>query len=523
VHSRQSLRPSKRYWHVLDVPEVRSPNAGYDFGSRADSNPALPTPLIDAASLMAFRSGSVLVVGDLMLDSYWYGDLSGRPAPGALLPRVEIAREHASPGGAANVAANVAALGAQVTLVGLTGEDLAAELLQKLVRAAGVSEHFIRIPGASTIIKMRVATDDRPLIRLDFESEFGTWDSASLIDALQGRLGDVGAVIFSDYAKGTLREVRQLIALAKAAGKPTIVDPKGGDFCRYRGATVLSPNLAEFQAVVGACDDETEIETRALRLRDDLDVQALLLTRGEVGLSLFARGQPPLHLPSQARAVADVTGAGDTVVATVGAALAAGFSVASAAILANKAAGLVVEKPATATVSLPELRAAVLDWHQQPPRGVCSEQDLIRLVAQARSRGERLVMTNGCFDLLHPGHVSYLQQARALGDRLIVAVNDDESVGRLKGPLRPLNSLAARMSMLAALSSVDWVVAFSEDTPERLYNRVLPDVLVKGGDYKAADVAGARQVIAAGGQVRVIDFADGYSTTALIERIKRMR
>jgi D-beta-D-heptose 7-phosphate kinase/D-beta-D-heptose 1-phosphate adenosyltransferase len=523
VYSRQSFTHSKRHWHVSDVPEACSSDADYGLGSATALPPALATPLVDPVSLIAFRSASVLVVGDLMLDSYWYGDFSGRPAPGALLPRVDIAREHASPGGAANVAANVAALGAQVTLVGLTGEDRAAELLQQLVRAAGVSDHFLRIPGASTTIKMRVATEDRPLIGLDFESDFCTWDGDSLIDALQARLGGVGAVIVSDYSKGALRDVQQVIALAKSAGKPTVVDPKGGDFSRYRGATVLSPNLAEFHAVVGACADETELETRAVRLRDALDLKALLLTRGEVGLSLFAQGQPPLHLPSQAREVADVTGAGDTVVATVGTALAGGLSVALAAILANRAAGLVVEKPATATVSLPELRAAVLGWHQQPSRGVCSEQQLMRAVTEARSRGERLVMTNGCFDLLHPGHVSYLQQARALGDRLIVAVNDDESVGRLKGPLRPLNSLPARMTMLAALSCVDWVVAFSEDTPERLYSRVLPDVLVKGGDYSAANIAGARQVIAAGGQVRVLDFADGYSTTALIERIKRMR
>ncbi len=477
-------------------------------------------PQEPALTLAALRSSSVLVVGDVMLDAYMYGSVPRAPSPRALVPRVDIDQEVACPGGAANVAANVAALGASAILLGLSGEDQAAETLKRLMREAGVVARLVRVAGARTIIKLRIVTCDQPVTRLDFEAAFPLWDRAALVTDFEACLSSVGAVIVSDYAKGTLCDVERLIALARAAGKPIIVDPKGTDFSRYRGATVVSPNFAEFQAVVGVCDSEADIEARAIRLRDALGLQALLVTRAEKGLSLFSRGRPPLHLTSQARKVADATGAGDTVVATLGAALASGFPLEEAATLANVAAGLVVGKPGTATVRASDLCGFLLGVYEPLSRGVCSEPQLLKQVAESRRRGERIVMTNGCFDLLHPGHVDYLEKARALGDRLIVAVNDDDSVRRLKGAQRPLNRLADRMRMLAALSSVDWVVPFPEDTPERLYSLVLPDILVKGGDYRAEDIAGARQVIAAGGQVQTLGFLQGHSTTVLIERIR---
>ena len=296
-----------------------------------------------------------------------------------------------------------------------------------------------------------------------------------------------------------------------------LVDPKGDDYRPYRGATLLTPNMSEFEAVVGKCRDEAAIVEKGEKLRAELDLAALLVTRSEHGMTLIQPGQAPLHLPTEAREVYDVTGAGDTVIATLGACLAAGHDFAHAARLANIAAGIKVGKLGTATVSVQELQRALRRGHEEDA-GVLAEEQLLERVREARAHGEAIVMTNGVFDILHTGHVKYLEAARKLGDVLIVAVNDDGSVKRLKGPTRPLNPVADRMRVLAALKCVDWVVPFSEDTPARLISRVLPDVLVKGGDYKPEQIAGYDAVTKNGGQVVVLDFHEGYSTTGLLER-----
>jgi len=297
-----------------------------------------------------------------------------------------------------------------------------------------------------------------------------------------------------------------------------VVDPKGRDFGRYRGATVVTPNLAELETVVGACRDLDDLVARGQRLRADLDLEALLITRSEHGMTLLCEGRRPVHLAAHAREVYDVTGAGDTVVGVLAAALAAGSGLEDATALANLAAGLVVAKLGTATVTADELAAAMAPA-VPPARGVVGEAALLERVAAARERGERVVMTNGCFDILHAGHVRYLTEARALGDRLVVAVNDDASVQRLKGRDRPINPLDRRMSVLGALACVDWVVPFSEDTPERLVCAVGPDVLVKGGDYRPEAIAGSDCVRARGGQVVVLGYLPGCSTSELIEAI----
>jgi D-beta-D-heptose 7-phosphate kinase/D-beta-D-heptose 1-phosphate adenosyltransferase len=366
-----------------------------------------------------------------------------------------------------------------------------------------------------------VISRQQQLIRLDFDDLFPNWDSAELQYDFQGRLENADVVVLSDYAKGALRRSVDLITLARKAGKTVIVDPKGNDFARYRGASLITPNFAEFEAVVGPCPSEELIEQRATRLCDDLDLGAVLVTRGEKGMTLVARNAVPLHLPTRAQQVFDVTGAGDTVVATLAVALATGLSLDQAVAVSNVAAGIVVSKLGTATVTPAELHDALHRPPQSARRGVVSEEDLLTQVAAARVRRERVVMTNGCFDILHPGHIDYLEKARALGDRLVVAVNDDASVRRLKGEGRPVNTLTTRMRMLAALESVDWVVPFSEDTPERLLGAVLPDILVKGGDYTEDQIAGAACVKAAGGEVRVLEFIDGYSTSGLIDRIRK--
>jgi len=311
-----------------------------------------------------------------------------------------------------------------------------------------------------------------------------------------------------------------LLRAAHERGLPVVIDPKGSDFQRYRGATLLTPNQVEFEAVAGRIADEADLAAKGCALRDALELDALLVTRSEKGMCLLQRGHAPLHLPTHAREVYDVTGAGDTVVAVLAAALAAGEPMFDAVALANLAAGVVVGKLGTATVSPAEL-AAAMEQHLPVPTGAVSEDDLLALVARARATGERIVMTNGCFDILHAGHVTYLQQARALGDRLIVAVNDDDSVRRLKGEGRPVNPLAARQTVLAALAAVDWVVPFSEDTPQRLICRICPDVLVKGGDYRPTDIAGGECVLAAGGEVKILTFVPGHSTSGLIATIKK--
>lgn len=467
-----------------------------------------------------FAQGRVLVAGDVMLDRYWIGPTS-RISPEAPVPVVRIRSDETRPGGAANVALNVASLGARTSLLGVVGDDEAARQLRAAAQACGVEPNFVQTHTAPTIAKLRVLSRNQQLIRLDFEEsldETGSFDRAALQARFAALLADCDVVILSDYGKGTLGDAPALIAAAREAGRPVLVDPKGTNWQRYRGATLLTPNTAEFEAVVGPCRDQAELVAKAEALRAELALDALLVTRSEHGMSLIEPGRPALHLPATAREVFDVTGAGDTVVATLAAALAAGQSLASAARLANAAAGIVVTKLGTATVSVAELQQAL---GAAVPGGVVDEAALLRAVAAARSAGRRIVMTNGVFDVLHVGHARYLQAARQLGDLLIVAVNDDDSVRRLKGPTRPLNAVTDRMDLLAALRCVDYVVPFGEDTPARLIGRVLPQLLVKGGDYRPEQIAGFDAVTTNGGEVRVLPFHDGYSTTRLIDKARR--
>ncbi|MAA73512.1 MAG: bifunctional heptose 7-phosphate kinase/heptose 1-phosphate adenyltransferase [Salinisphaeraceae bacterium] len=472
-------------------------------------------------SVPSFTQARVLVVGDIMLDRYWHGD-TGRISPEAPVPVVRIGREERRLGGAANVALNLASVGVQVTLLGIVGDDEAGRQVEQMLEQAGVQAQLLRSPSHPTIAKLRVISRNQQLIRLDFEQRFDTqdaFDESALTRLFDTALPGQGAVICSDYGKGSLAGVQDLLRRAREAGVPALVDPKGDDWDRYRGAALITPNLSEFEAVAGAADSEQALRDNAAALRERLTLDALLVTRSEQGMTLFSE-DPPAHFPAFAKEVFDVTGAGDTVIALFAAALAAGQDRRAAAGLANLAAGVVVAKLGTATVSPPEMRRAARQRHHAIG-GVMSEDDLLALREEAREHGERVVMTNGCFDLLHPGHLRYLEAARERGDWLIVAVNDDASVTRLKGEGRPVNDLASRMEMLGGLTAVDWVVAFSEDTPERLICRVQPDVLVKGGDYDPETIAGADCVRAAGGRVEVLDFVEGHSSTRIIERMRR--
>jgi D-beta-D-heptose 7-phosphate kinase/D-beta-D-heptose 1-phosphate adenosyltransferase len=460
----------------------------------------------------------LLVAGDAMLDEYWFGD-TARISPEAPVPVVRTRSAEQRPGGAANVALNLAGLGATTTLAGVIGADERGKLLTALIEERGVRCELVRSPAVPTIHKLRVIARSQQLIRVDAEQslapcaeEFGN----SFVKLIRG----VDAVVLSDYAKGTLSRAPELVANCRAAGVPVFIDPKGTDFKRYRGAFALTPNRGEFEAVAGPCVDEADLLRKGMALRAELDLRALLVTRGEHGMTLFRADAEPLTLPTRAREVFDVTGAGDTVIALLAAGVAAGLELGDAAALANLGAGIVVGKIGVATVTRSELQRA-LHGLGSGGDGVVQMAELAALVAEAKARGERVVLTNGCFDILHAGHVAYLEEAKSCGDRLVVAVNDDDSVRRLKGAPRPVTGLADRMAILAGLASVDWVVPFAEDTPADLIATILPDVLVKGGDYRPEDIAGGEAVRKNGGEVRVLGFKPGRSTSALINAIRR--
>lgn len=469
-------------------------------------------------SMPHYDQAPVLVVGDVMLDRYWHGGTS-RISPEAPVPVVRVDQIEDRPGGAANVALNIAALGAPALLVGVTGEDEAADSLAASLEGAGVKARFQRIEGQPTIVKLRVMSRHQQLLRMDFEEPFAT-DTEALAGEVDALLAGIKVLVLSDYGKGALQNHQELIRLARAKGIPVLADPKGKDFSIYRGASLITPNLSEFETIVGACRDENELVAKGAALMRELDLGALLVTRGEHGMTLLRQDHPALHLPARAREVFDVTGAGDTVISTLAASLAAGEELPQAVALANLAAGIVVGKLGTAAISAPELRRAV-QREQGSERGVLGLEQLLLAVEDARAHGEKIVFTNGCFDILHAGHVTYLEQARAQGDRLVLAVNDDGSVSRLKGPGRPINSVDRRMAVLAGLGAVDWVVSFAEDTPESLLRAIQPDVLVKGGDYSIDQVVGADIVRAYGGEVRVLGLVENSSTTAIVEKIRQ--
>lgn len=473
----------------------------------------------DDLRLPDFSKISVVVVGDVMLDRYLDG-LCSRISPEAPVPVVKVLQQEDRLGGAANTALNLANLGVKTGILGIIGEDDAGDSVEALLDLGGVQSNLLQVKNAATITKLRILSLHQQLLRVDFEDPFPTSSASSMGIELAKMLEGVNAVVFSDYAKGTLAGISNLIADCLALDKIVVVDPKGSDFERYRGATIITPNYSEFTAVVGECasDEEIELKGRDLILKYDFD--SVLVTRGDKGMTLIPRDDNSLHLTTNAKDVYDITGAGDTVVATMSACLASGLSLNDSVRLGNIAAGIVVGKVGTSVVNISEMKALVNKEKSDPIIGLCDTEVALEQVRMSRERGESIVMTNGCFDILHPGHVDYLIKAKALGDRLFIALNDDESVRKLKGHGRPVNDLKARAAVLSSLECVDWVVSFSEDTPVGLISMVVPDILVKGGDYSPEQIAGAKVVQGSGGEVVIIEFLDGYSTSTLIERIR---
>ncbi|MER2491879.1 bifunctional D-glycero-beta-D-manno-heptose-7-phosphate kinase/D-glycero-beta-D-manno-heptose 1-phosphate adenylyltransferase HldE [Catenovulum sediminis] len=476
---------------------------------------------MDLSVFSRLNQAKVLVVGDVMLDRYMIGD-SQRISPEAPVPVVKVNQQQDKVGGAANVARNIAHLDGQAGLLGIIGNDENGARLSEILKDEQICSELLMQDEHPTITKLRVISRHQQVVRLDFEETFSAQIAEKLKDKLLSVLPDYDVVVFSDYNKGSLLYISEMIQIARAQGKKVLIDPKQSDLTLYRGANIITPNLGEFKLAGGDAANEESIALSTRKLMADAGIESVLLTRSEQGMSAITATEK-VDMPAQVREVSDVTGAGDTVIATLAVMTALGLPISQAAEYANLAAGIVVAKLGAATVRPEELARQVnqqmltAGQHYQ-----CPFDDVLQHIEFARQAGEKIVFTNGCFDILHAGHVAYLEKAKSLGDRLVLGLNTDDSISRLKGPSRPVNPLAQRAAVMTALKSVDWVIPFGkegDDTPLELIKSVKPDVLVKGGDYTIDTIVGAEFVQQNGGQVSVIKFVDGCSTSGMIERI----
>lgn len=480
---------------------------------------------VRAALRSGFGHARVLVVGDLMLDRYLWGRV-GRISPEAPVPVLHLSHESESAGGAANVARNLIGLGLAVSIAGITGADAERQRLLRLLAEAGADTRAVFAdPSRPTTTKTRVLGDHQQMLRIDAErpAPLRAELEDQLFALIEPQLRQAKVLLLSDYAKGVLIGglCERLIQAARAQGVPVLVDPKGRDFSRYLGATLVTPNRDELARAAGVDPADLDLlGASAEQLRADLGLERLVLTLGELGL-LVVEPETRTRIPAVAREVFDVSGAGDTLIATLAAGCAAGLDPFDSAALANLAAGVVVAKVGTAAVSRGELEQAISDRTAlEQAAKLCGLAELQARVRAWQSRGERVVFTNGCFDLLHAGHVTYLERARRYGQRLVVGLNSDRSVRALKGPERPLIGEQDRARVLAALAAVDAVALFDEDTPLALIEALRPDVLAKGADYRPEQVVGAEQVRGWGGELVLVPLLEERSTTGIIRRLQ---
>ena len=473
--------------------------------------------------MYALKNVSVLVVGDVMLDEYLYGTID-RISPEAPVGVLNWTSREASLGGAANVAKNLSQVGCKVFLAGLVGRDQPATELLELAKQAGIHTEGIVVEDRPTTVKTRVIGHGQQVLRIDKEtrSELNEHSATRLLELVQEVLPQVDGVVLSDYAKGVLGAAlcKSLINMAAAAGRTVVVDPKGNDFSKYRGAFLLTPNKAELgRATQLPVGNEDEIRTAIASLFTRTECEAILVTRGEEGMSLYRKTGGETHIQAEARDVFDITGAGDTVISMIARLFFAGSDLETAARLSNVAAGIKVGKLGTAAVSIDEISAWIRQRENAGKHKLVELPQAKQLVSLARSQGRKIVFTNGCFDLLHAGHVQLLQKAKALGHMLIVAINDDDSVRQLKGNGRPLISAHDRARIIAALESVDYVIVFSDPTPLPLIQELRPDILVKGGNYNLEEVVGRKEVAKYGGRVALIPTIDTQSSSKIIKEI----
>ena len=477
---------------------------------------------------MNFSDVTVLCIGDVMLDRFMHGQIE-RISPEAPIPIIHLTRTQEMLGGAGNVAHNIATLGGRALLVGLVGLDPLADTLRRLGAAIpGIETCFVASAMRPTICKTRFVASQQQVVRADEESRLPLQpgEEQDLLTAIAAHLSGASAVILSDYGKGVLSPgvITHVMAAARLLHVPVFVDPKSDDFGRYRGATCITPNLLELsQASKMAVDSEAAVEAAARRVLADADASAILATRSERGMMLIEADGAAHSVPARAREVFDVSGAGDTVIASMALAHASGLSLSQSMHIANAAAGVVVSKLGTATVTVNEVLHELENEDGLPTDkllGLRSLASTQALVARWKGQGLRIGFTNGCFDIIHPGHISLLKAARAECDRLVVGLNTDASVSRLKGPTRPVNDLNSRAQVMAAIVYADCVVDFDEPTPLELIRLLVPDVLIKGADYRVEDVVGADIVQAAGGRVFLANLVPGQSTTAIVKRMQ---
>jgi D-beta-D-heptose 7-phosphate kinase / D-beta-D-heptose 1-phosphate adenosyltransferase len=463
----------------------------------------------------------ILVIGDLMIDHYLWGGCE-RISPEAPVQVVDIARETTVLGGAGNVINNLVALGAHVSVVGVIGDDENGEELRAMLGTIGVdSARLIVQKGRKTSKKSRVIASNQQILRYDQESKdsISAMSAEAIIASVTQVIDECDTVILSDYGKGVISEivVQGVIRIAKEAGKKVLVDPKGKDYRKYRGAYLLTPNKKEASEATGiVIKDDDSLRQSLLILKETCDLECSMITLSEDGIAIYDESMR--RFPTVAKEVYDVTGAGDTVIASLSFALSAGLSIDEAVPFANHAAAVVVGKIGSATVTLDEVDAYESSLHQSTSDAhIKSQSEIVSIVERLKKEGKTVVFTNGCFDILHVGHVKYLQEAKSYGDVLIVGLNSDSSVRELKGPTRPVNLENDRAYILAALESVDYVVLFSDETPYELIRSIEPDILVKGGDYEGKSVVGAEFAR----ELRLVQFVDGKSTTATITRINK--
>jgi len=472
--------------------------------------------------LESFSRARVLVFGDVMLDRFIYGSVE-RMSPEAPVPVMSVERTSDLPGGAANVARNVAGLGGHAVLIGVVGVDEAADKLrERLAEVPSLEAQLVVDTGRPTTLKSRYIGERQQILRTDLESRESLSGAvtAAVLAQFRAALAETDIVVLSDYAKGVLCDgvVAEAIAAARAAGKQILVDPKSRSFLKYKGTTVLTPNRHELQGACGhECSTDEQVVAGALEILSQGICSTLVVTRGKDGMSIVRADGTATHMKTQASEVYEVTGAGDTAVAALAVGLAGGADIGEAVHLANTAAGIVVGKFGIATVTAGEIVAQLDDAHASRMRFALNAVQ--GMVHRWRQLGLRVAFTNGCFDLLHPGHISLLNQAKQTADRLVVGLNSDLSVRRLKGPGRPVQSAMARAMVLTSLKAVDAVVIFEEDTPRQLIAALQPDVLVKGADYTVESVVGADLVLARGGKVVLADLVPSQSTTNTIQRI----
>ena len=465
-----------------------------------------------------FNEARVMVIGDIMVNRFRSAEITNASVKDPTAT-VQVTTKYELPGGAANVALNIASLGGQVSLFGITGDDDIAQSLDDKLSTLDIICHFYRKQSISTLTNSQIINHRKLIANLDIEDLVTELDKSDMLTIIADNIPQHHIILLADYDKGTLSDAQSIITLARKNDIPVVVYSQGTEISKYHGASLIILNIEQLHSLVASVNDEIELVDKSRKLLAEHKINALLLTRSEYGVTLIRSNADVFHIPSQAQEVYDENGADDTLVATVALSIAAGSSIAQASALANIAAGIVFTKLGSASVSEVEIIQALASG-QADGAGVVSEQQLKMIIEQAKLRGEKITLTSGCFDILDAGHLSYFAEAAQLGDRLVVAVKDDDSVKRLKGSGRPINPLNRRMALLAGIDSVDWVVKFSEDTPHRLIANLLPDLLVKGNDIEVKDIAGAKEVIANGGEVQILNFAEDIPTSEIINTIR---